>query len=214
MNQYECVCFIVQHGMAKRIIKQAHKRGFQGGTVFYGKGTLKKFWLDILELDRYEREIIVFLADGDKAKAFAREIDNEIKFCKPGHGIAFCVPLKNDPCREHENITETEERGEHMYDIMTVIVNKGDAEDVLDAAQLAGAKGGTIINARGAGKEKTNRVFNIDIEAEKEILLMLIDKKFTDTVFNAIIQRVEKKDLKESTIYIQEASRAYGLYEE
>ena len=44
------------------------------------------------------------------------------------------------------------------------LVDKENAEDVVDPAMLAGAKGGTIINARGSGIHETSKIFSIEID--------------------------------------------------
>ena len=43
---------------------------------------------------------------------------------------------------------------EILYELIIAIVNRGFADDVMSAAKSAGATGGTIMNARGTGKEE------------------------------------------------------------
>ncbi len=54
-----------------------------------------------------------------------------------------------------------------MYDAIFVVVDKGKAEFVVEAANEAGAKGGTIIHARGAGEYEIEKIFSMEIEPEK-----------------------------------------------
>ena len=42
-------------------------------------------------------------------------------------------------------------------ELIIAIVNSGFADDVMKAARAAGARGGTILNARGAGTEAQDR---------------------------------------------------------
>jgi nitrogen regulatory protein P-II 1 len=58
--------------------------------------------------------------------------------------------------------------------LIVTIVRKGWGEVILEATMAAGAHGGTIIPARGVGKNEQQRVFGIQIEPEKEIVLTLV----------------------------------------
>jgi len=70
------------------------------------------------------------------------------------------------------------------YDLIITIVNRGLADEVVDATKSAGATGGTIIHGRGTGIHETAKLFGIPIEPEKDIVLTLIDSSKTDSVLN------------------------------
>ncbi|WP_241210942.1 P-II family nitrogen regulator [Halobacillus sp. BAB-2008] len=72
------------------------------------------------------------------------------------------------------------------YDLIVTIVNKGDAEKVVEASKEAGAEGGTILSGRGTGIHEKARLFNMLIEPEKEVILTLIEKEKTDAVLKSI----------------------------
>ena len=98
-----------------------------------------------------------------------------------------------------------------MYHAITTIVDRGKAEDVIDAATKAGSKGGTIINARGSGIHETSKLFSMDIEPEKEIVIILSEVESTE---NRIF---DKKPLKidepgNGIIFIQDVNKTYGIY--
>ncbi|NLE11704.1 MAG: P-II family nitrogen regulator, partial [Actinobacteria bacterium] len=62
------------------------------------------------------------------------------------------------------------------YDLIVTIVPKGLAEKPLRASQQAGAEGGTILYARGAGIHETRKILGVPIEPEKEILLTVVPR--------------------------------------
>ena len=72
------------------------------------------------------------------------------------------------------------------HTLITCNVNKGAADEVMDAARAAGATGGTILIARGTGKEEDVRFFGIQLVPEKEMLLLLVGSGQTGAVLNAI----------------------------
>ena len=76
------------------------------------------------------------------------------------------------------------------HEVIFVIVNSGFAEEAMDVAREAGVRGGTIINARGVAKEEEATFFGITVHAEKEILMMVVDKSIRDNVLNAMYTRM------------------------
>ena len=58
------------------------------------------------------------------------------------------------------------------YELVICIVNAGYAETVMDAAKDVGARGGTVINARGTANKEAEKIFNIAIQPEKEIVMI------------------------------------------
>ena len=72
------------------------------------------------------------------------------------------------------------------HEVIFAIVNSGFAEDVMDVARELGVRGGTILNARGVAREDAAAFFGITLHAEKEILMMVVEKELRDTVLNAI----------------------------
>ena len=72
------------------------------------------------------------------------------------------------------------------HEVIFAIVNSGFAEDVMDVAREQGARGGTILNARGVAREDAAAFFGIALHSEKEILMMVVEKDIRDKVLNAI----------------------------
>ncbi len=76
------------------------------------------------------------------------------------------------------------------HEVIFAIVNSGFAEDVMEVAKGQGARGGTILNARGVAKEDAAAFFGITIHAEKEILMIVVEKEIRDAVLNAIYKEM------------------------
>ena len=76
------------------------------------------------------------------------------------------------------------------HEVIFAIVNSGFADDVMDVARDQGVRGGTILNARGVAKEDAAAFFGITIHAEKEILMMVVEKDIRDNVLNAIYKEM------------------------
>lgn len=76
------------------------------------------------------------------------------------------------------------------HEVVFAIVNAGFAEEAMEIAREQGVRGGTIINARGVAREKEAAFFGITVHAEKEILMMVVEKSIRDNVLNALYQNM------------------------
>ena len=75
---------------------------------------------------------------------------------------------------------------EHNHELIVCIVNAGFSQNVMEAARAAGAQGGTIIRARGSANPEAEEFFNINIQSDKEVLLILVPKGIKDDVLKAV----------------------------
>lgn len=215
LEQPELICFIVNFGLGSKILKKAKQYNVSGGTILLGKGTVNSKILDYLGLSDVRKEIVLMAADKEIAEAALEKLNKDFKLEKPNHGIAFttsiCGIAGTRSCKCNK---KKEERGAEntMYHSITVIVDRGKAEDVIDAATKAGSKGGTIINARGSGIHETTTLFNMEIEPEKEIVLIISKKEETDPIVNKIQEDFNIDEPGKGIVFIQDINKAYGLY--
>lgn len=76
------------------------------------------------------------------------------------------------------------------YEVIFCIVNSGFADEVMEAARKLGAKGGTVIRARGTASEAAEKLYNIAIQPEKEIVMILIDAKIKNNMLHGLYNAV------------------------
>lgn len=72
------------------------------------------------------------------------------------------------------------------YEMILCIVNSGFSETVMDAAKEVGARGGTVIHARGTANQEAEQFFHITIQPDKEMVLILVPAEIKDNVLHAI----------------------------
>ncbi len=203
---------ITNIGNGSRVLNVAKKHGVTGGTVTLGKGTVKNRVLNFLEICDIRKEIVVMVTSGLAAERALKGLHSELRFDKRGHGIAFIIPLDSvfgvsSFCGE---IYEQEE-GVKMYKAIFTIVERGLAESVMDAATEAGARGGTIINARGSGIHETSKLFAMEIEPEKEIVLVIAEAPQTESITKAIRAKMKIDEPGRGIVFTTEISHAVGL---
>ena len=78
----------------------------------------------------------------------------------------------------------------YSHEVILCIVNSGFSDEVMDAAREFGARGGTVIRARGTASAEAEKLFNIAIQPEKEIVMILIESKLKNDILHAIYQKV------------------------
>lgn len=96
-------------------------------------------------------------------------------------------------------------------ELITVIIQRGLAEKVVDAAIKAGAQGATIFYARGTGVREKLGFLGIAIQPEKEVFFIVIEKEKSDKIFDAIVKAGKLEEPGQGFIFIQEVKRAYGF---
>ena len=97
------------------------------------------------------------------------------------------------------------------HEVIFAIVNAGYAEDVVDVAREHGARGGTILNARGVVKEDAARFFGITVHADKELLMMVVEKDIRDRVLNAIYKELGMAKKAKGIVFSLPVSDVAGL---
>ena len=97
------------------------------------------------------------------------------------------------------------------YKSIFSIVEKGKDVTVIEAAKEAGSKGGTIINARGSGIHETSHLFHLDIEPEKEVVLILSEESAVEKITEAIAKAVRIEEPGNGIIFVQSVDQVFGL---
>lgn len=79
---------------------------------------------------------------------------------------------------------------EEKYEAILCIVNSGFSDAVMACARDCGANGGTVIHARGTAKEETEKLFNISIHPEKEIVIILVPVQIKESILHEIYKNI------------------------
>lgn len=215
MTDLELVCIIVNVGLGSRIMQSAKKHGISGGTVLFGRGTNKSRITEMLGLTNVKKEIILMGSNKAITCQALERLNEKFKFTKRNHGIAFTTSISQifgARSFKNDRLKKSGGADDKMYHAISVIIEKGNAEDVIDAATEAGSKGGTIINARGSGIHETSKIFSMEIEPEKEIVLILSDRDSTDAIVSSIRGNLKIDDPGNGIIFVQNINETYGLY--
>lgn len=214
LKDFELFVYIVNQDDGPRVMKTAKKCGVRGATAFLGHGTIDSGLLDFLGLNDIRKELVMMVTEKETGTIAMEEISRSLKLEKQGRGIAFTmnvtrmVGTRGDFTENH-----IENRGEmNMYEAIFVIVDKGRGEFVIDAAKKAGSKGATLINARGSGIHERSRLFAMDIEPEKEIILILSESDATEKIIDSIAEETKITEPGNGILFTCDVTRTMGLY--
>ena len=97
------------------------------------------------------------------------------------------------------------------HEVIFTIVNSGFAEEAMRVAKEQGARGGTILGARGVVNEDAAAFFGIALHADKEILMMVVDKDIRDKVLNALYKEMGLGKKSQGIVFSLPVSDVAGL---
>ena len=214
MTKFTLICCVVDFGNASKILKFSKKYGVKGGTIHIGRGTVHNRLLEYLQINEVRREIVTMIVENELAAGAIKGLCEDMEFHKPHHGIAFSYHVREflGSKNKIENIPESSEGKSTMYKIIYTIVDKGRAEDVIEAANKAGAPGGTIINARGAGPHEVQTLFAVEVEPEKEIVFIIAKNDMKDAIVESIKTHLKIDEPGNGVLYVLDLNEVYGLY--
>jgi nitrogen regulatory protein PII len=73
------------------------------------------------------------------------------------------------------------------FKLIITLVEDSKTNSVLDAAREAGATGSTVINqARGEGVQKTRTFFGLNLETQRDVVLLLVEEHLSRTILETI----------------------------
>lgn len=210
------VCCIFDFGTGSKVLQFAREAGALGETIFLGKGTVKDKLLNFLGAIEKRKEILIAVVSSEVENIFYQGLRDRFRFAEPGKGIAFSLPLNYQlqiGGVKQRNEVRTKDVKKMAYEAIFVIVNKGLSVEVLEAAESAGSKGGTVIHGRGSGTKEKALLFNLEIEPEKDIVLILAKKSISEDITAAINEKLTIAEPGAGIVFALDVTRTLGLYE-
>lgn len=221
-RDHKLLITIVKQGRAKKIMKAAKSSGAEGGTILLGQGIgihekKKVFGIDAI----YEKELVWILVPEDILSTVLEAVISKAKLNDPGHGIGFILDIRKTIGIAHMDYEENEkEELQEMtddikhkgYDLIVTIVDRGEAGKVIDASNRGGAEGGTVMNGRGSGIHEKAKLFSIQIEPEKDVVLTLIKRAKTKEVLKAIEEDVKINEPGKGISFVLPVEETVGIH--
>ena len=200
----ELLRVILARGKGSDFMNLLAKNGASAITCFYGYGLSNGHIENMLHIDKIKKEIVMAILDEEDAKVLLRELNKEIN--KTNTAIAFTTPL--------EYRIEDEDKMNLEYVALYVIVDRHEGQKAVQIAQENGARGASLVHGRGSAKEVKSILFNMNIEEEKDLVIMLVKTELADQIKNAIYEQMQLKDENKGIIYTLPVIEVRGLIEQ
>ncbi len=183
MSLYNLLVSVVPHNKGELVSQAAGEAGSFGGTILSGRGISKNKIAAALGIES-SRDIVFILTDSEHTQA----ISDAIKNVKTIDGILLSIKADNLIKAGKISGSEGDEQmnNDVSEELITVILNKGYADDAMAAARKAGAGGGTVVNARGTAREDDAKFFGMHIVPEKEMLMIVVKAEIKNAVLEAL----------------------------
>ena len=175
--------------------------------------------LDLLGIGETAKAVVFSLVEKSQAQRILVRLGRELQMRYPGRGIAFTIPVSGIGRRWHTLLTQAEEQEENRmnkseqtgFDVVAVIMERGYTTTAMDAARKAGARGGTGISARGIAENEVKRFFGIEIQAEKEIVFLVVKSEEKQAVMTELMRAVGTRTRSHGLVLSLPVSGAIGL---
>lgn len=188
---------IVDRKIVKKYLELYQKNDLQVMFLSLGFGTANNEVLDYLGLESTEKAVALSVIEEHTWLTVKKQLEKKLHIDAPGGGIAFTTPLSSVGGKkalqyliENENYQKEEETTlkDTSHELIVVIAEQGYTNLIMDAARGAGAYGGTVIHAKGTGKEAAEKFMGVSLALEKEIIYIVTKTEQKNAIMSAIMK--------------------------
>ena len=175
------------------VVAAAKRGGARGGTKAVGRG-MARYFTGGDNVDEDVTEALIFTLMYDEADSVVQEVLRS-GLEDPEHIDGMALVLDAAAMTRPGDVMENTEGAltrvgsERMGSgntLITCIITHGQAGEIMSVARQAGARGGTILNARGTGTEDDVKFFGISLAPEKEMLLIAAHNDHAQAILEAV----------------------------
>ena len=94
-QRMDLVFTIVSRGKGEAVLDVFRENRVLQNVICHGHGTAPSSILEVLGLGATDKDIVLSFVKAENSKKILSEISKKLEFSKPGHGIAFTVPLES-----------------------------------------------------------------------------------------------------------------------
>ncbi len=187
---------IVERDKGKKLIKVLEGMNIKMNFQCVGFGTAPTEMMDIFGLGSNDKDIIFSLASETTVKEmmsdFGTAFESHTKYgglmiilrtCAAGRILTELIGYNVNSDSEKE---ESLVKNEHHNNLIMISVNDGYSDDVMVVARKSGAMGGTVIKGRLTDTTLIAELENVEIEEDREILLILAPLKTSQQIMENI----------------------------
>lgn len=229
MEGLHLVIAITDRERAPDVIKIFQENNVFTTDISLGEGTAPPDILDYLYLSPSQKAVSFGMITNTGLLPLIKSFKRRLRIDFPGNGIVVAVPINSVGGRRSleyildgqaidwsDKEMKASESEESMaintdYEMIFVIANEGYTDLIMDAARKAGARGGTVIKARGSGAEYTEKFFGFSIASEKELHFLVTPAQGRNHIMKSIMENAGLDSKAQSIVFSLPVSHAIGL---
>lgn len=198
MNEIYMMVMITNRGIREKMLSFLKEYQIYVTFMTLGSGTANSAILDYLGMEATEKALYFAIVTWDTWKIFQKALYNKMKIDIAGRGIAFLIPLSSVGGKktlqyltaEQEIIIKEESTLKNIdFELLVTIANSGHIETIMNAARSAQAPGGTVVHAKGTGKEQAKKFLGISLAEEKEMIFIVVRSSQKNKIMRAIMEQ-------------------------
>ena len=149
-------------------------------------------------IDSTPKAVTYTAVTGDTWRQVRHLLETVMEIDLPNKGIVFTVPVSSVGGMKQlramlgdQMFSEREESvlKETKYELVIAIANPGYNDQIMDAARAAGAKGGTVIHAKGTGVGGSVDFYGITLAGEKEMVYTVVRSGIKNAVMSSVMEK-------------------------
>lgn len=195
---------ILPRGKGSMFMDTLKDSGAGAITCYYGYGSANNAILNALHTDKIKKEIVMAILDEANANTILDKLNEKLQ--DKNTGIAFTLPLDIGG----DELTDKD----FEYAALYVIVDRQEGHRAVQIAQENGARGATLVHGRGSAEKVKSILMNMNIEAEKDIVIMLVKKDLLKPIKEAIYNEMNLGEENKGIIYSLPVMEVRGLVDQ
>lgn len=197
MSRLYFMISISERDRLPEIMNAVSSGGADVSFVSLGHGTASRLFGGRYPVSGSEKAVCTALVTDETWSKIKTALENRVRIDIPGTGIALTIPVSavggrrefafltagQDFTKEEESELKSTER-----ELIVAVCEQGYTETVMDAARSAGARGGTVINAKGTGLSHAEQFLGITLTSEKAVVLIAASAREKKEIMSSIMQ--------------------------
>lgn len=210
--------------LAKKAIDLFQEKDIPVLHEFRAQGTASEGIINWLGLDGVDKSVITTILPVELANKMLRRLYKRLQLGAPNTGVAFTIRLSGGSSRMIKMSEALQEKldsvsggrsememAESEYRMIVTIVNQGFSEEVMAAARPMGATGGTVFHSRRIASEEAKHFWGINVQQEREIVLILAEKSKKKEIMRAIGEKCGLKSEAQGVVLALPVDNVVGL---
>lgn len=210
-SEFNVMTLIISEHQANHFIDIIKEKSLYDGIVFLAKGTVKNSFLNLIGLKNQKMRLIDVLIESENSKEIMDYTAEKLKLNEPNHGIAYLTSRRMVKDEKGESNASNTIGEKTMFKKITVIVNRGMADDVMDIARESGARGGTILHGKGTGTKNAAKLFGMEVEPEKELVLIIVPTEIEEKVVKNLYDNLEMQKSGNGILFVEDITDVRGI---